>query len=97
MYFTIRCDAVPGKLMELDTWLKERGGEFWTSQLGVKSFDIYEDALVGYPERTLMIEVEDLGTLQRILRSKEHARFRNELLTFGTDVQSQILERTIRK
>lgn len=46
MYFTIRCDAVPGKLNELDTWLKGRALEFWTRQPGVKSFEIYADLLV---------------------------------------------------
>ncbi|MBI5683993.1 MAG: hypothetical protein HZC54_02835 [Verrucomicrobia bacterium] len=93
MYFSIRCDAVPGKLQELDRWLKDRGVAFWSSKAGVKKCDIYADALVGYPERTLMIEVVDFSSLQQILASPEHARFRDELLSFGTDVQSQILER----
>lgn len=95
MYFAIRCDAVPGKLTDLDSWLKNRGVRFWTSQPGVESVEIFSDALVGYPERTLMIEVEDFTNLQRILTSAEHARFRNELLTYGTDVQSQILDRIV--
>ncbi len=97
MYFAIRCDAVPGKLPELDRWLKDRAIRFWTGQSGVKSFEIYSDVLVGYPERTLMIEVADLSTLQTILHSTEHAQFRNELLTYGTDVQSQILERFVHR
>lgn len=97
MYFTIRCDAVPGRLLELDTWLKDRAVQFWTKQPGVKSFEIFSDALVGYPERTMLIEVENFDTLQKILTSVEHGRFRNELLTYGTDVQSQILDRLILK
>jgi predicted glycosyltransferase len=95
MYFAIRCDAVPGKLLDLDTWLKDRGIRFWTTQPGVESVEIFSDVLVGYPERTLMVEVKDFAILQRILTSPEHARFRNELLTYGTDVQSQILERIV--
>ena len=97
MIFTIRCDAVPGKLHDLDSWLRDRATSFWTRQPGVKSFEIYSDALVGYPERTLMVEVDDFANLQKILTSTEHSRFRDELLTYGTDVQSQILERTLRK
>src|SRR3989442_920124 len=94
MYFVIRCDAVPGKLQELDSWLKDRAIPFWTRQAGIKSFHTYSDALVGYPERTLMIEVQDLASLQRILKSNEHTEFRNEFLKYGSDVQSQILEPT---
>ena len=95
MFLAIRCDAVPGKLQELDRWLKDRGVTFWGNKSGVKKCSIYADALVGYPERTLMIEVDDFGSLQKILISPEHARFRDELLTYGTDVQSQILERLV--
>jgi len=95
MYLAIRCDAVPGKLTELDAWLKGRGARFWSSQPGVKSVEIFGDALVGYPERTLMIEVSDFTNLQRILTSPEHAKFRNELLACGSDIQSQILERIV--
>jgi hypothetical protein len=97
MYFTIRCDAVPGKLHDLDDWLKGRAVRFWSGQPGVKSLEIFADALVGYPERTLMIEVADLASLQKILTSTGHSQFRDELLTYGTDVQSQILERTVCK
>lgn len=97
MHFAIRFDAVPGKLNELDQWLKERALPFWSKQAGVRSFEIYSDALVGYPERQLMIGFDDLSSLQKILRSPEHARFRDELLAYGTDVQSQILERTVGK
>ena len=93
MFLAIRCDAVPGQLWELDTWLKNSGAKFWSKQPGVENVEIYADALVGYPERTLMIEVSDFTNLQRILTSAEHAKFRNDLLTYGTEVQSQILDR----
>lgn len=95
MYFAIRCDAVPGKLTELDSWLKDQAYTFWKDQRGVKSVEIFSDVLVGYPERTLMIQVDDFASLQKILVSRGHAAFRDELLTYGTDVQSQILERTL--
>ena len=97
MFLAIRCDAVPGRLAELDTWLKSHGIQFWTTQPGVENVEIYGDVLVGYPERTLMIEVKDFTDLQRILASTAHAQFRNGLTTFGIDVQSQILERIPQK
>jgi hypothetical protein len=97
MHLVIRLDAAPGKLQQLDTWLNDRAVGFWTRQRGVKSVEIYADFLVGYPERTLMIEFEDFASLQEILQSAEHGRFRNELLAYGTDVQSQILECTVHK
>mgnify|MGYP005834546619 CR=1 FL=1 len=63
MYFTVRCDILPGKEDELDRFLNERAKSFWISQPGVKSFHVYADKLAGWPERTIMIEVEDLATL----------------------------------
>ena len=97
MYLLIRCDAVPGKLAELDSWLKTHGTQFWAAQSEVKNVEIYGDMLVGYPERTLLIEVNDFTKLQQILASTAHAQFRNGLLTYGTDVQTQILERIAQK
>ncbi|MBI3971215.1 MAG: hypothetical protein HY332_07990 [Chloroflexi bacterium] len=93
MFFTIRCEAVPGKLNDLDRWLNERATPFWTNQPGVKSFQVYGDVLLGYPERTIMIEVEDMASLQRILDSQDYAGVRDEFLGFVTEVESQILNR----
>lgn len=92
MYFVVRCDILPGKEEELDRFLSERAREFWLRQSGVKSFHVYGDVLVGWPERTIMIEVEDLASLQAILNSDERKRLRHEFLTYTTNVQSQILD-----
>lgn len=92
MYFTVRCDIVPGKEEELDQFLAEKAKTFWLAQPGVKSFHVYEDVLVGWPDRTIMIEVDDLASLQRILDSEDRKRLRREFQACATTVQSQILE-----
>jgi hypothetical protein len=91
MYFTVRCDIVPGKEEDLDRFLAEKAKAFWLAQPGVKGFHVYEDVLVGWPDRTIMIEVDDLASLQRILDSEERKRLRREFQTCATTVQSQIL------
>lgn len=95
MYFTVRCDILPGKEEELDRFLTEKAKKFWLSQPGVKSFHVYNDTLVGWPERTIMIEVDDMSSLDRILHSEERQRVRREFQTYASDVQSQILDAMI--
>jgi len=94
IYFTIRCDFVPGKEEELDRFLVEKAKPFWLSQPGVASFHVYGDTLVGWPERTITIEVEDLATLQRIL-SSERRQLRHEFMNYAANIQSQIQEMLI--
>jgi hypothetical protein len=93
--YTVRCDIVPGKEEDLDQFLSERCKSFWLNQSGVKSFHVYGDALVGWPERTIMIELEDLASLQHVLDSSERKQLRREFQSYTTDVQSQILEQMI--
>ncbi|MBI2883053.1 MAG: hypothetical protein HYY11_03975 [Candidatus Methylomirabilis oxyfera] len=95
MYLTVRCDILPGKEQELDNFLTERAKKFWLSQPGVKSFHVYKDTLVGWPERTIMIEVDDMSSLDNILHSDARQRVRREFQTYATDVQSQILDTMI--
>ncbi len=92
VYLTIRCDPLPGREDEFDRLLTQRSKEFWTGQPGVKSYRVYGDKLLGFPERTIMIEVEDFGTLQRILDADEHRPLRKEFMTHVARIESQILD-----
>ena len=56
---------------------------------------MYGDALTGWPERTIMIEVESLDNLQPVLNSEERKLLRREFNSYATNVQSQILEQMI--
>ena len=76
MFFSVRCDILPGKEDELDRFLAEKAQAFWLAQPGIKSYHVYEDALVGWPDRTIMIEVDNLASLQSILDSEERKRLR---------------------
>ncbi|MBI4307334.1 MAG: hypothetical protein HY684_00815 [Chloroflexi bacterium] len=95
VYFTVRCEAVPGKGTNLDQFLATRSKPFWLSQTGVTGFHVYGDVLDGWPERTLMIEVEDLSSLQRILDSPERKQLRGEFMGYVARVESQITEQLI--
>jgi hypothetical protein len=92
--YAVRCDIVPGE-EDLDRFLSEKCKDFWLKQPGVKGFHVYGDALVGWPERTIMIELEDLTSLQHVLDSSERKQLRREFQSYATDVQSQILEQMI--
>ncbi|MBI2872977.1 MAG: hypothetical protein HYY00_07315 [Chloroflexi bacterium] len=92
VYFTVRCDPAPGKSDELDRFLTETAKRFWTSQPGVTEFHVYGDALMGWPERTIMIAVKDLGALQRILDTTERQKLRKEFLGHVTRTEAQIQE-----
>ena len=90
VYFSIYCDPVPGREEELDQFIVEKAKKFWSGQTGVKGYHVYADKLVGWPERTIMIELQDLNNLQRILDSAEHKRLRREFMTNIARAESQI-------
>ncbi|MBI4497578.1 MAG: hypothetical protein HY689_06765 [Chloroflexi bacterium] len=95
MIYAIRCDVVPGKSHELDTFLRSKHLPFWMAQPGVRAFRVYEDMLVGYPERTIEVDLEDLSCLQRILGLEEHRRLKEEFLQYATSASSQLLNVTL--
>lgn len=93
MWFTIRFDIQPGKIVELDNWITTKASPFLVAQKGVKSICVYHDALVGYPERTIMVEVDSLAHLDVILASEDFRNIRGELLNYATGISSQLLDR----
>jgi hypothetical protein len=90
IYFTVHCDPLPGKEEELDRLLANSAKSYWLSQPGVNSFHVYGDKLVGWPERTIMIEVNDLTALQPILETLERKRVRKEFMSLVSRTESQI-------
>jgi len=90
IYFTVHCDPLPGKEEDLDRLLANNAKSYWLAQPGVSSFHVYGDKLVGWPERTIMIEVNDLTALQPILESLERRQVRKEFMNLVDRVESQI-------
>ena len=90
VYFSVYCDPVPGKEDELDRFIVDKSKRFWAGQTGVKGYHVYADKLLGWPERTIMIELQDMSSLQRILDTDEHRRLRREFLTNVSRIESQI-------
>ncbi len=86
----IRCDPVPGKQDELDRFLTHEKKEYWLKQPGVKGFHIYGDQLMGWPERTIVIDVDDMATLQRALETAEHKHVRQDFFGLTSRNESQI-------
>lgn len=86
----IRCDPLPGKLTELDEFLATHGKEC-TMAFGAKAVCVYEDAVVGYPEREIRIEFASLADLLNLLVSDEWKRDRETLLRLATNISSQIV------
>ena len=61
MYYVVRCDIASGKQEDMDR-LMQRVKNFWMAQPGVKGFQVYMDMMEGWPERTMMIEVDDMAS-----------------------------------
>ncbi len=90
VYFSIRCDPLPGKEEELDTLLRNKAKAFWTGQPGVKEYHVYGDKLMGWPERTIMIGIQDLSAFQKILDTEDRRKLRREFFTLVSRTESQI-------
>ncbi|MBI4287554.1 MAG: hypothetical protein HY671_03870 [Chloroflexi bacterium] len=93
MWFTIRLDTQPGKIVDLDNWVRKDVVPWLVGQKGITSVCVYHDTLVGYPERTLMIEVDSLSHLEPILASREFIDIKARLFDYGVNVSSQLLNR----
>jgi len=97
MFFLLRYDILPGKTRDHDEFVRTMVIPFWTSQPGCKSVQVFEDALVGFAERTILIEVTDLAALQHILSTPDYRSVKDGLQDYVTDAQSQILNLWVRK
>ncbi len=86
----IRTDAAPGKLGDLDKFLKEHAAEC-IKMFGAKSVCVYEDALVGYPEREIRVEFDTVSKLQSLLDSDEWRKDKERLLQSASNISSQIV------
>ncbi|MCL6583301.1 MAG: hypothetical protein K6U11_06635, partial [bacterium] len=95
--FIIRFDILPGKMQELDTYLEQEMIPYWTSHKEVRSVEVFEDAFIGWPERMLVVEVDDLSCLERILASPQTRQMKERFTSYATDIQTQIVERVFQK
>jgi hypothetical protein len=91
MYYTVRCDISQGKQEDMDR-LMERMKAFWMAQPGVNGFHVYGDMMEGWPERTVMVEVDDMACLQRILDDPARKQLRKEFMDMAVSVQSQMVD-----
>jgi hypothetical protein len=92
-YFTVRFDiprddGVEERFREF----LERAKKFWLAQPGVREFKVYGDTLINWPERVIMIGVNDRESLQRILDSEARRAIRQEMLGFVKHPSWQLLE-----
>ena len=90
-YFSVRFEVLRDKGRQLDSFL-ERAKSFWLAQPHVREFHVYSDFLIDWPERTIIIGVGDLASLERILDSEERKQLRAELLMLVKHPVWQLLE-----
>jgi hypothetical protein len=86
----IKCDPVPGKQDDLDSFLAHEKREYWLKQAGVSGFHVYGDQLMGWPERTVVIECDDMTTLENALNSPAHKNVRQAFFSLTSRNESQI-------
>ena len=107
MYFVVQCDIAPGAGSGLDKFLAGRLRDFWLAQPSVKGYRVYGNALdegfstvdpdaeVSKPRRILIIEVDELATLQHILDSDERKKLRRELITYLANIETQVQDQIV--
>ena len=93
MYFIIKFDILPGKLSEVDTYIENDLVPYWTSHNEVRSVQVFEDTFIGWPERMVMVEVDDLTSLQHVLSSSGTRQMKEHLTSIATDIQTQIVDK----
>ena len=91
MYLILNFDILPGKMNECDNFIREKLVPYWTSHKEVHSVQCLEDMFIGWPERSVMVEIEDLSSLQRILSSRETHQMKEDFTSFATDIQTQVM------
>ncbi|MEW6378660.1 MAG: hypothetical protein AB1611_03510 [bacterium] len=97
MYFIMRFDILPGKLSEVDSYLDKDLLPYWLSHAEVRSVQVFEDKFIGWPERTVMIEIDDLCALERILSSPETKHMKEQFTCYAADIQTQIMDKVAQK
>ena len=97
MYFIIRFDILPGKLSECDKYIENELIPYFTSHNEVRSVGVLEDKFIGWPERELYVEIEDLIALQKIMASKETRQMKEHFTNYATDIQTQIMDLAFKK
>ena len=74
-------DVLPGKMEEFGTWLEAVGIPFWTGRPEVRSVRICENLFGGLasPNRTVILEFEDMGACEGVWESEEAKGFVSDL------------------
>ncbi|MEW5800665.1 MAG: hypothetical protein AB1847_01040 [bacterium] len=97
MYFIMRFDVLPGKMSEVDKFLDQELLPYWLSHNEVHSVQVFEDKFIGWPERTVMIEIDDMCALQSILSSSETRQMKEHFTSYAGDIQTQIMDKVSQK
>ncbi|MFQ5693557.1 MAG: hypothetical protein ACE5IM_10995 [Nitrospinota bacterium] len=88
--FIYTYDILPGKMDEFRKWVQSTGLPFWKGQAEVRSIRVLENlfAGVGSPQRTVILEFESVGDLERIFEREEAKRVAAEFLDFAANVKT---------
>ena len=97
MYLVMRFDILPGKMNECDQYIEKELIPYFTSHKEVHSIGLLEDKFIGWPEREIYVEVDDLSALQKILASKETRRMKEQFTSYAGDIQTQVMDVAFKK
>jgi len=89
--FEYRYDIVPEKREEFLRWARKQAMPIWVKMPEVKGFRVYDEILLGSPQRIVQIDVEDLGALGRLLANPEVQGIVEKLRGFTTNLSESFL------
>ncbi|MBI2848923.1 MAG: hypothetical protein HYX88_02195 [Chloroflexi bacterium] len=94
MFLSITYNPLPGKVTECDEWVKNKLVPFFCGHSECKGVQIYEDLLIGDPERMILVEATDVCAIKSLLESPEARALKRDFTSYATNFCSQILNIT---
>ena len=92
MYLVMRFDVLPGKMAECDQYIQNELIPYFKSHEEVQSIQILEDTFIGWPEREIRVQIQNLNALQNLMGVKESRQMKQRFTSFTTDIQTQIMD-----
>lgn len=96
MYLVIRFDVLAGKMAECDRYIQNELLPYFQNQNEVQSVQVLEDSFIGWPEREIRVQIQDLSSLQNIMASDKSRHMKEQFTSFATDIQTQVMEEALK-
>jgi hypothetical protein len=92
--FFLHCQVLADKDAEVDQLLRKKT-QALSDLPGVDNVRVYSDLLIGWSERTVLVEVEDRSNFSAFLTSREREDLQSALARLTVNIQTDIGKRSL--